>query len=109
MPTLFPTDALDGLIRTGGSCRVNVNVEPGFAPGTTGGHGHQHQSTDAYALLPTYVRGKRGIVMRDHGALHLPGYERSIERREAAATFYSVICSRLGSSGAMLNSPATRS
>jgi nitrile hydratase len=70
MPTLFPTDALDGLIRTGGSCRVNVNVEPGFAPGDKVMAININPRT--HTRLPTYVRGKRGIVMRDHGAFVFP-------------------------------------
>jgi Nitrile hydratase beta subunit len=70
MPTLFPTDALDGLIRTGGSARVNVNVEPGFAPGDEVMAININPRT--HTRLPTYVRGKRGIVMRDHGAFVFP-------------------------------------
>jgi hypothetical protein len=70
MPTLFPTDALDGLIRTGGSARVNVNVEPGFAAGDTVMAINMNPRT--HTRLPTYVRGKRGTVMRDHGAFVFP-------------------------------------
>lgn len=70
MPTLFPADALDGLIRTGGSARVNVNVEPGFAPGDKVVAININPRT--HTRLPTYVRGKRGTVMRDHGAFVFP-------------------------------------
>ena len=64
------TEALDGLIRTGGSCRVNVNVEPGFAPGDK--VMAININTRTHTRLPTYVRGKRGIVIRDHGAFVFP-------------------------------------
>ena len=49
---------------------MNVNVEPGFAPGDKVMAININPVT--HTRLPTYVRGKRGVVMHDHGAFVFP-------------------------------------
>jgi hypothetical protein len=70
MPTMFPTDKLGDLIRTGGSCRVDADVKPGFAPGDE--VRAININPVSHTRLPAYVRGKRGTVMRDQGVFVFP-------------------------------------
>jgi hypothetical protein len=105
MPTLFPTDALDGLIKTGGSCRVNVNVKPGFAPGDMVMAININPRT--HTRLPTYVRGKRGVVMRDHGAFVFPDTNAQL-KGEKPQHVYSVMF-EAGELWGDAEFPATRS
>ena len=70
MPTMFPAVQVDGLIRTGGSCRVNVAVKAGFSCGDKIYVVNINPLT--HTRLPQYVRGKRGVVVGDHGVFVFP-------------------------------------
>lgn len=70
MPTMFAADGVDELIRTGGSCRVDVPVRPNFAPGDKVLVVNINPVT--HTRLPQYVRGKRGTVEHDHGVFVFP-------------------------------------
>lgn len=70
MPTIFAAAGVDELIKTGGSCRVNVNVKPRFVPGDK--IVARNINPVSHTRLPQYVRGKRGVVERDHGVFVFP-------------------------------------
>jgi hypothetical protein len=70
MPTLFPASEVDALVRTGGSCRVDVAVKAGFSPGDKVCAVNINPVT--HTRLPQYVRGKRGVVVSDHGVFIFP-------------------------------------
>ncbi len=63
-------DQVDGILRAGASTRVNADVAPKFAVGdavvakTINPVGHTR--------LPRYVRGRRGVIDRDHGVFVFP-------------------------------------
>jgi hypothetical protein len=64
MPTLAP-EQVDGLLRTGASTRVDAEVAPRFRPGD-----HvlvRNINPVTHTRLPRYVRGRRGVIERDHG------------------------------------------
>lgn len=69
MPVLTK-DMVEGLVSTGASCRVDHVVAPRFRPGD-----HivvRNINPSRHTRLPRYVRGKRGIVERDHGVFAYP-------------------------------------
>ena len=70
MPTMFPAEKVADLIRTGGSCRVDADVKPGFVPGDKVVIANINPAT--HTRLPRYVRGKTGTVARDHGVFVFP-------------------------------------
>ena len=70
MPTMFAAAGVDELIKTGGSCRVNADVKPRFTPGSK--VLARNMSPVSHTRLPQYVRGKRGVVDRDHGVFVFP-------------------------------------
>ena len=70
MPTMFPAEGVDTLIRTGGSCRADVEVAPRFAKGAE--IIVRNINPVSHTRLPQYVRGKRGIVEHDHGVFVFP-------------------------------------
>jgi nitrile hydratase beta subunit len=69
MPVLTK-DMVPGLVATGGSCRVDADVPPRFAPGDQIIARNLHPAR--HTRLPRYVRGKRGAVERDHGVFVFP-------------------------------------
>jgi nitrile hydratase len=69
MPSLTK-DMVPGLVATGGSCRVDVDVPPRFGPGDQIIARNLHPAH--HTRLPRYVRGKRGVVERDHGVFVFP-------------------------------------
>jgi nitrile hydratase len=70
MPTLFPAASVDDLIKTGGSCRVNADVRPRFAAGAR--IVVRNINPVSHTRLPQYVRGKQGVIQRDHGVFVFP-------------------------------------
>ena len=70
MPTMFAAAGVDELIKTGGSCRVNADVKPRFAPGAR--VLARNINPVSHTRLPQYVRGKRGVIQRDHGVFVFP-------------------------------------
>jgi len=66
----FPPEKVDAAVRAGRNYRVDALVSPGFTVGT------QVRARNINPIgatrLPRYVRGKRGIVDRDHGVFVFP-------------------------------------
>ena len=59
MPAL-PVEAVDGLIATGATARIDADVGPHFRPGDRVRVRNINPQT--HTRLPRYVRGKSGIV-----------------------------------------------
>ena len=70
MPTMFPVENVPGLVKTGGSCRVDADVKAGFATGDKVVIANINPAT--HTRLPRYVRGKSGTVAKDHGVFVFP-------------------------------------
>jgi Nitrile hydratase beta subunit len=70
MTTMFPATGVAELIKTGGSCRVNADVRPRFAPGAR--ILVRNINPVSHTRLPQYVRGKRGVIEHDHGVFVFP-------------------------------------
>lgn len=64
MPAL-PVDAVDGMIATDASARMDADVAPRFRPGDCGQI--RNINPPAHTRLPRYVRGRSGVVETDHG------------------------------------------
>ena len=64
MPAL-PLEAVDGLIATGASTRMDEDVSPRFQPGNRIRVRNMNPAT--HTRLPRYARGKIGIIEADHG------------------------------------------
>lgn len=63
-------DKVETLMRRGGSTRVDADVAPLFSPGQT-----VRASKDApptHTRCPSYVRGRVGLIDRDHGVFVFP-------------------------------------
>lgn len=88
MPTMFPADGVDDLIKTGGSCRVNVAAKADFSPGNKVRAVNINPAT--HTRLPQYIRGKRGVVVSDHGVFVFPDTNAEL-RGEKAQHVYSVM------------------
>ena len=69
MPAL-PPDMVEGLIRAGASCRVDEFVEPRYRTGDAVRARNLHPH--GHTRLPRYVRGRRGVILRDHGVFSFP-------------------------------------
>ncbi|MEM7546199.1 MAG: SH3-like domain-containing protein [Pseudomonadota bacterium] len=69
MPMLMP-DMVPGLLSTGASCRIDEDIAPKFAVGDKVAIRNINPVT--HTRLPRYVRGKRGVVDRDHGVFAFP-------------------------------------
>lgn len=69
MPVLTP-DMVHGLVYTGASARVDVDVDPGFSVGaqvTT-----RNINPVGHTRLPRYARGKHGVIECDRGVFVFP-------------------------------------
>ncbi len=67
---VLTADLVAGLASTGASCRVDHAVAPRFRAGD-----HivvRNINPTGHTRLPRYVRGKHGIVERDHGVFIYP-------------------------------------
>ena len=69
MPLLTP-EIVPGLISTGASCRVDEDVPAQFKTGDRVEIKNINPAT--HTRLPRYVRGKTGVVERDHGVFAFP-------------------------------------
>ena len=69
MPVLT-RDAVESVSTGGASCRVDADVAPKFKPGDK--VVVRNINPVGHTRLPRYVRGKRGVVDRDHGVFILP-------------------------------------
>lgn len=69
MPVLSK-EMVPGLIASGASCRVEADVAAKFAPGDR--IAVRNINPTRHTRLPRYVRGKRGVVERDHGVFVFP-------------------------------------
>jgi nitrile hydratase len=68
--TVLTKEMVPGLVATGASCRVDHPVAPRFAQGD-----HvtvRNINPTGHTRLPRYARGKRGMVVRDHGVFVFP-------------------------------------
>ena len=88
MPTMFPAENVPGLIKKGGSCRVDADVKAGFAPGDKVVIANINHAT--HTRLPRYVRGKRGTVAKDHGVFVFPDTN-AVLKGEKPQHVYSVV------------------
>jgi ribosomal protein L21E len=88
MPTMFSVKGLDELVRTGGSCRVAVEVPSGFKPGDNVRAVNINPIT--HTRLPQYVRGKRGVVVEDRGVFVFPDTNSQL-KGEKPQHVYSVV------------------
>lgn len=70
MPVMFKASDVSELIRSGGSCRVPIEVEPAFSRGD--GVVVLNINPASHTRLPRYVRGKAGKVIKDHGVFVFP-------------------------------------
>ncbi len=65
MSRVLTVDRVQAVLRKGATARMAVAMEPGFQPGdavTT----RNFQPT-AHTRLPRYLRGRPGVIDRDHG------------------------------------------
>lgn len=69
MPTLTK-EIVPGLVATGASCRIDEDVAPSFNVGDAVEIKNINPVT--HTRLPRYVRGKKGVVERDHGVFAFP-------------------------------------
>lgn len=69
MPTLS-REMVPGLVASGASCRVDAVVAPKFRPGDKVAIRNINPVT--HTRLPRYIRGKTGVVERDHGVFSFP-------------------------------------
>lgn len=69
MPAL-PAEMVPGLVAGGASCRVDVEVTPKFKPGDR--VTARNINPTNHTRLPRYIRGKTGVVDRDHGVFAWP-------------------------------------
>ena len=61
----FPHEQVDGLIATGASARMAVEVSPRFVPGDV--VIARNINPTSHTRLPRYIRGKAGVVEIDRG------------------------------------------
>ena len=69
MPVLTK-DMVEGVVATGASCRIDEAVEAKFKPGDS--ITVRNLNPLGHTRLPRYVRGKRGVIERDHGVFIFP-------------------------------------
>lgn len=69
MPALTP-EIVPGLVAGGASCRMDADVAPKFKVGDKVRARNINPVT--HTRLPRYVRGKVGVVTRDHGVFAFP-------------------------------------
>lgn len=87
MPEIFPASGVDALVRTGGSCRRNVEVKAGFKVGDKVRVKNINPKT--HTRLPRYVRGKLGEVIEDRGIFVFPDTN-ALQRGEKPQHVYCV-------------------
>ncbi|MDR7126991.1 SH3-like domain-containing protein [Pseudotabrizicola sp. 4114] len=88
MLTMFPAEGVEELVRTGGSCRVAVEMPCGFKPGDRVRAVNINPVT--HTRLPQYVRGKCGVVVEDRGVFVFPDTN-SLLKGEKPQHVYSVV------------------
>lgn len=67
---LLTPDIVPGLLATGASARVDVEVTPRFHAGNPVRVRNHNPMT--HTRLPGYLRGKSGVVEHDHGVFAFP-------------------------------------
>ena len=67
---LLTKDMVPGLVAAGASCRSDEEAAPRFTLGDN--IVVRNLNPTGHTRLPRYVRGKRGVVERDHGVFHFP-------------------------------------
>ena len=66
----LPASAVDLVLRYPGASRAGVSVAPRFAAGDAVRARNDHPA--GHTRLPRYVRGRPGVIARDHGVFVLP-------------------------------------
>ncbi len=66
----FDLDVVRGLYKVAGASRRQLDVAPRFKRGDA--VVARNINPPGHTRLPRYVRGRNGIVERDHGVFHLP-------------------------------------
>lgn len=69
MPMLMP-EQIPGLVAAGATSRMDADVEPAFKVGDR--VRARNINPVSHTRLPRYVRGKVGVVTRDHGVFSFP-------------------------------------
>ena len=69
MPLLTP-EIVPGLLSAGGSARRDVDVAANFVVGEVVEALNINPTT--HTRLPRYIRGKKGVIDRDHGVFEFP-------------------------------------
>ena len=59
-----------GLFKEAGATRLKLDIAPRFKPGDR--VKARNINPLGHTRLPRYIRGKEGVVQRDHGVFHLP-------------------------------------
>lgn len=67
---LLTREAVPGLLATGASARVAADVAPKFQVGQF--VRIRNINPTGHTRLPRYVRGRRGVIERDHGVFVFP-------------------------------------
>jgi len=67
---LLTPEIVPGLVAAGASARVDVHVAPRFSVGNLVVVKNIQPTT--HTRLPGYVRGKHGVIVRDHGVFAFP-------------------------------------
>jgi len=68
--TILTADHVAAMVATGASARVEANVAPRFKVGDE--ILVRNINPLGHTRLPRYLRGKRGVIERDHGVFILP-------------------------------------
>lgn len=80
-------DLVQSLYKTPGAAQLKLDVAPRFKLGDVVVALNIHPS--GHTRLPRYIRGKKGVVERDHGVFHLPD-SRAAGKGDAAQHMYTV-------------------
>ncbi len=68
--SLLTPDSVAAVLATGGSARVDADVRPRFAAGDE--IVVRNINPTGHTRLPRYLRGKHGVIERDHGVFSFP-------------------------------------
>jgi nitrile hydratase len=63
-------EVVRSLYKEAGATRLKLDIAPRFKPGDR--VKARNINPPGHTRLPRYVRGKKGVIQRDHGVFHLP-------------------------------------
>jgi nitrile hydratase len=87
MMAVVDLDLVRSLYKTPGAAQLKLDVAPRFKLGDVVVALNINPS--GHTRLPRYIRGKKGVVERDHGVFHLPD-SRAAGKGDAAQHMYTV-------------------